>query len=440
MKARMMWICAVSLGCMLCAGMSASAADESGFTINSPFDLTLGSTNCAVRLGKAVQSTTSATYDPETKVTTTNWSAHAVVRLSTPYHGATSVSVDFKGEERRLDSFRFDIGRTKFKFGTFGGTLSLDECRKVMRVVADDISGRFGVKMKAELSDDEIDKRIEQMTKGDSKGRRIVETSIGSISGCGEREGVGVGYSVFAMIGRNRKCSVSVNVYTSWMPRTKGSMPLESSSIAGLVSQEEQTKAHAEAKRLRDALGKLFGIDFDETDDKDERKDASSEWPPKNEWTPMARPVAGLVECKPNRGSTSFFQVPIVSFTARRAYPGDVEESELQRQAKEVLVTREAAYGGQIPAADMSEGRAKLAKILGGGVPAFGDSRAFLGLDKVQTFVGKLGDLAIDIAYALPRYERKGDDYRLVRRGAVVLTILQSPVITPGKALTPRAP
>ena len=135
MKARMMWICAVSLGCMLCAGMSASAADESGFTINSPFDLTLGSTNCAVRLGKAVQSTTSATYDPETKVTTTNWSAHAVVRLSTPYHGATSVSVDFKGEERRLDSFRFDIGRTKFKFGTFGGTLSLDECRKV--IVAD---------------------------------------------------------------------------------------------------------------------------------------------------------------------------------------------------------------------------------------------------------------------------------------------------------------
>ena len=73
--------------------------------------------------------------------------------------------------------------------------------------------------------------------------------------------------------------------------------------------------------------------------------------------------------------------------------------------------------------------------MLGAGVPTFGDSRALFGLDKVQTFVGKLGDLAIDISYALPRYERRGEDYRLVRRGAVVLTILQSPMITPGKTL-----
>jgi hypothetical protein len=208
-----------------------------------------------------------------------------------------------------------------------------------------------------------------------------------------------------------------------------------SSSIAGLVSQEEQMKAHAEAKRLREALGKLFGIDFDATEEKKGQKGDSPEWPPKNEWTPMEHPVAGLVECKPNSGTTSFFRVPIVNFVARRAYPGDVEEAELQRLAKDVLGCLETAYGERIPVADTAESRAQLAEVLGAGVPTFGDSRALLGLDKVQTFVGKLGDLAIDISYALPRYERRGEDYQLVRRGAVVLTILQSPMITPGKTL-----
>lgn len=435
MKNSMMLICAVSLGISLCAGVSASAAEESDFTVDSPFDLTLGSTNYAVRLGKSVLSDTSASYDPETKVTTTNWSAYGFVSLSTPYHGVKSVSLYFKGEERRLDSYSFSIGGKK---RGIGGTLTVDECRKVMKEIADDISKRFGVKMEAskydgELSDEEIDKRIEQMTKG--KRHQTVSTSFSHVDGFGEREGVGVGYSVSGMVDRKRMCSVHVNVYTSFVPRAKEPVSVASSSIAGLVSQEEQVKAHAEAKRLREALGKLFGIDFDATEDKKEQKGDSSEWPPKNEWKPMEHPVAGLVECKPNSGTTSFFRVPIVNFVARRAYSGDVEEAELQRQAKEVLDSLEAAYGGKIPVADTAEGRAQLAEVLGDGVPTFGDSRALFGLDKVQTFVGKLGDLAIDIAYALPRYERRGEEYRLVRRGAVVLTILQSPMITLGKTL-----
>ncbi len=436
MKNCIMLVCVVSLGMSLCAGVSASAADEPAFTVDSPFDLTLGSTNYAVRLGKSVRSNTSASYDPETKVTTTNWSAYGSVRLSKPYHGVKSVHLGFKGEERRLDSFRFDIGEKKH---AIGGTLSVEECRKVMKEIADDISKRFGVKMEAskyggELSDEEIDERIEQMTKGDSKSHQRVSTSFSHINGSGEREGVVVGYSISGMVDRKRRCSVHVNV-TSFTPRAKEPVSVASSSIAGLVSQEEQVKAHAEAKRLREALGKLFGIDFDATEEKKGQKGDSPEWPPKNEWTPMEHPVAGLVECKPNSGTTSFFRVPIVNFVARRAYSGDVEEAELQRLAKDVLDSLETAYGERIPVADTAEGRAQLAEVLGAGVPTFGDSRALLGLDKVQTFVGKLGDLAIDVAYALPRYERRGEEYRLVRRGAVVLTILQSPIITPGKTL-----
>ena len=437
MKTCIMLVCVVSLGMSLCAGVSASAADEPAFTVDSPFDLTLGSTNYAVRLGKSVRSNTSASYDPETKVTTTNWSAYGFVRLSTPYRGVKSVSLDFKGEERRLDSYSFSIGE---KQRGIGGTLTVDECRKVMKEIAGDISKRFGVKMEASkydgaLSDEEIDKLIEQMTKGDSGKRRTVCTSFSHIHGSGEREGVGVGYSISGMVDRKRMCSVDVNVYTSFVPRAKEPVSVASSSITGLVSQEEQVKAHAEAKRLREALGKLFGIDFDATEEKKGQKGDSPEWPPKNEWTPMEHPVAGLVECKPNSGTTSFFRVPMVNFIARRAYPGDVEEAELQRLAKDVLDSLETAYGERIPVADTAEGRAQLTEVLGAGVPTFGDSRALLGLDKVQTFVGKLGDLAIDISYALPRYERRGEEYRLVRRGAVVLTILQSPMITPGKTL-----
>ena len=41
--------------------------------------------------------------------------------------------------------------------------------------------------------------------------------------------------------------------------------------------------------------------------------------------------------------------------------------------------------------------------------------------------------LIVEIAYALPYYEKKGDGYRLVRRGAVLLSIFQSPIITLGK-------
>ena len=256
MKTCIMLVCVVSLGMSLCAGVSASAADEPAFTVDSPFDLTLGSTNYAVRLGKSVRSNASAWYDPETKVTTTNWSAYGSVRLSAPYHGVKFVSLDFKGEERRLDSFRFDIGEKKHGIG---GTLTVEECRKVMKEIADDISNRFGVKMVAdksdgELSDEEIDERIEQMTKDDSGKRRTVYTSFSHIHGSGEREGVGVGYSISGMVGRKRMCSVYVSVYTSFIPRAKEPVSVASSSIAGLVSQEEQVKAHAEAKRLREAL------------------------------------------------------------------------------------------------------------------------------------------------------------------------------------------
>ena len=131
---------AACLSSAVCTGLARAdgfRVEDGKLVVESPFDLALGSTNYAVRLGKAVRSTTSATYDPDTKVTTTNWSAYGSVRLSAPYHGVKSVSLAFKGKERRLDSYNFHIGEKKHGIG---GTLTVDECRKVMKEVADDFT------------------------------------------------------------------------------------------------------------------------------------------------------------------------------------------------------------------------------------------------------------------------------------------------------------
>ena len=425
---------AVVLTFVVGVALSVHGAELTGFVVDSPFDLTLGSTNYAARIGKAVHSRASAWYDPDTKVTTTNWSVYATVRFAKPYHGARHATLQFKGEERVLDSYSFDIGANKYGGG---GKLTVEEARKIMQEVAADITKRFGVKMRlsrfdeGDLSDAEIDKRIEEMTKRYSHKRQTVAMSFSSLNGNGEREGVGVGYGVTGMVDRKKKCSVCVSVYTSWRPRMNDAGKLiAGSSIPGFVAEAEQKKAHEAAKGLREALGKLFGIDFDSV-----KGDASDIGKNASEWVAMEKTVAGLDECKPNRGMTTFFQIPLVNYWARRAYPGDVEEPELRRQAKEILECVEAAYGAKIPAVGAKERQVAIDEIFGKGVPTFGDSRALLGLDKTQAFVGKVGDLAVEIAYALPYYEKKGDGYRLVRRGAVLLGIFQSPIITLGKTL-----
>ena len=136
---------AVVLTFVVGVALSVHGAELTGFVIDSPFDLTLGSTNYVARLGKAVHSRASAWYDPDTKVTTTNWSVYATVRFAKPYHGARHATLQFKGEERVLDSYSFDIGANKYGGG---GKLTVEEARKIMQEVAADITKRFGVKMR----------------------------------------------------------------------------------------------------------------------------------------------------------------------------------------------------------------------------------------------------------------------------------------------------
>ena len=110
---------------------------------------------------------------------------------------------------------------------------------------------------------------------------------------------------------------------------------------------------------------------------------------------------------------------------------GAVEE--MKEQAKRFLVRLEREYGEKIPEADTKDGVEMLTKRFGEGVPTFGDTKALLGLDKKTYFMGKVGDLAVEIAYCEPRYAKRGGTYEIVCRGAVVVNIVQSPVITTGK-------
>jgi len=85
---------------------------------------------------------------------------------------------------------------------------------------------------------------------------------------------------------------------------------------------------------------------------------------------------------------------------------------------------------------DLEIGSTEYAKALGSkvhtSVHANYDPKTLLGLDKTLYFAGKVGDLAVDISYAPPRYAKKDGRFEIVCRGAVVVNVVQSPVVTTG--------
>ena len=87
--------------------------------------------------------------------------------------------------------------------------------------------------------------------------------------------------------------------------------------------------------------------------------------------------------------------------------------SACSRQERQLIDGLEKEYGAKIPGAD---------------------TKALLGLDKRTHFMGKVGDLAIEIGYAEPRYAKRGGKYEIICKGAVVVNVVQSPVITTAKA------
>jgi len=44
-----------------------------------------------------------------------------------------------------------------------------------------------------------------------------------------------------------------------------------------------------------------------------------------------------------------------------------------------------------------------------------------------------VGDLAIEISYAVPQYAKKGDTFEIARRGGVLVNFVQTPILAEEK-------
>ena len=433
---------------MGCVSAPPYRIENQRIVLDSPFALEIGSTEYAKAFGDLIQTSAHANYDPQTKKTTTNFYHHAEAWLATPYFGCERVWLNFKGEEKTLD--RCDLSR-----GSFYGSskkMSFDECRATVGKIVADIESRFGMTMRCttDLSENDAKARVKKMgeefkQRGEKCGGYA--TSFVYYSWQTKNAHGFVDYCVSGMMDEKGGCSFSVDfsvppeflrrsyqpgdeipVYTNEMCSTTSSK---------LVPTAEQKKAHEEAKKLRETITRLFGVDLDQPSETNDLSSAlwqtNAQASVKREWTPLEKPFEGMTERKVTQ-SIRFLAIPFGTFALRRPYDGDVSEAELKTQAKRFLDRLEKEYGAKIPEADTKEGAALLAKRFGEGVPTFGDTKAMLGLDKKTHFMGKVGDLAIEVGYAEPRYAKRGGKYEITCKGAVVVSILQSPVITTAKA------
>ena len=189
---------------------------------------------------------------------------------------------------------------------------------------------------------------------------------------------------------------------------------------------------------MRAMLKRIFDVDFDATNKVVDMQfthwSSVTNEPSEKEWLMLETPFEGMTEKKVSK-PVSFLCIPFRTFALRCPYDGDIEESELKKQAAQLLARLERELGEKIPSVDNKEAKAELAKRFGEeGVPTFGDTRMVLGLDKILYFTGKIGDIGIEIAYAAPRYAKSKGTYSIACRGAVIASFVQSPIFSEEQA------
>ena len=429
-----------------CVNAPKYGIEDGRIVVDSPFDLEIGSTEYAKALGNKVHTSVYADYDLKTKTMTTNWCHSAEAKLITPYFGSDTLWLSFKGEEKELDHCSFSAAGK-------GGMMSYSECRETVGKIAADMGKRLGVTMRCtqDRSEAEAKESVrESVEQCNRRGDKFSDLSCSFVTFTGEKtiKNVKVDYSVSGLINMKGRCNISVSyskrrefAFPSWKPGDAVPVytnEMVSASSGKLVPTKEQKQAHDEAKGLRETVNRLFGIDLDNPAETNDISSAiwttNAQESVRREWAPLEPPFAGMTERKTDHRSIRIFAIPFVTFALRRPFDGDVSDDELKAQAKRFLDRLEKEYGSKIPEVDPSEGKALFAKVFGDGVPTFGDTRALLGLDKTQYFGGKVGDLAVDISYAPPRYAKKDGRFEIVCKGAVVVNIVQSPIITKGKA------
>lgn len=431
-----------------CGNAPAYRVEDGRIVLDSPFALEIGSTEYAKAFGKLIRTTAHANYDPQTKKTTTNFYHYVEAHLAKPYFGCDKIALNFKGEEKVLESCHLSIGR--WASGS-GKMMTFSECRETVEEIVVDMGKRLGIVMRCRHDDTEEETKRQIKASLDDykrKKEKCYGLEMSFVNFVGERKGklATVDYCVSGNLSDKGDRCISISYmkhfelsWPSYKPGDKIPVytnEMVSAASGSLVPTEEQKKAHEEAKKLRETIKRLFDVDLDKPSETYDVLSVASltnaEKNVKREWTAMEKPFEGLAERKVN-SSVRLFAIPFGTCALRCPYAGDVSSAELEAQAKRILAGLEREYGAKIPEADTKEGTEMLVKRFGEGVPTFGDTKALLGLDKKTHFVGKVGDLAIEIGYAEPRYAKHDGQYEITCKGAVVVNFAQSPIITKGK-------
>ena len=213
--------------------------------------------------------------------------------------------------------------------------------------------------------------------------------------------------------------------------RKKGEIPVYTNSLWRPPASAGEKMAHEKAKKLRETVKRLFGVDLDKPETVVDLSGGAlaklMDETPKTEWSKLEVPFAGMTERKANI-AVSFGPVPFGMLSVRRVYDGDATEDEMAEFAKAFLAALEKECGEDLPESpDTAIAGGNGAKDAG--IPAFGDLPfGEQALEKTH-FERQIGDLAVSVKSAVPRYVRRNGKLEIAVKGAVVAEFVQSPVL-----------
>ena len=435
--------CIVGALCACVAKGDGFRIEDGKIVVDSPFDLEIGSPEYAKALGDGIRSHADVRRDSDTGTMVTNWYHSGEARFAQPYFGARNAWLSFNGEDKALSNARLSIGEDG---KSFVGALAFDECCKIYSEIAADMSKRLGEEIDVvdDVTEEEAREMIEELVKREKVGScfslsfRYDGVTVTNKYGY-------VRYYLSAMMHENKKCWISLDIARD-LPtpsihssRDDGHIPVYTNKPHAVdlsLRTPEQEKAHMEADALRATIKRVFGVDLDapsSTNDMSVALLTLTNTTAKAEWFPLEKPFAGCTERRADMGVRMLF-IPMATFAIRHAFDDYVGEEELKAESQKVLDALESEFGDKIPEYEVDAKMAEKDDPQDAEPPAFGDLRAMLQLGRTGDFFkGGVGDISIGIKYAQPSYVKRNGKYEVALRGAVVVEIVQSPILAQAK-------
>ncbi len=437
--------CIVGALCACVAKGDGFRIEDGKIVVDSPFDLEIGSPEYAKAPGSAVKSHKDVRKDSDTGETVTNWYHYGEARFAQPYFGTKNAWLSFADADKVLSSVHFSVGKDG---KSYVGVLTFDECRKMFDEIVADMSKRLGEEIDAndDTTEEEAREIIEECVAREKAGSSVSVSFWNARVTVTNRFG-DVEYSLSAMMHENKKCWISLEidrtrhftVSSASSSRDDGRIPVYTNKPHAVdlsLRTPEQEKAHREADALRATIKRVFGVDLDapsSTNDMSAALLTLTNTPAKAEWFPLEKPFAGCTERRADMGVRMLF-IPMATFAIRHAFDGHVGEEELKAESQKVLDALESEFGDKIPEYDRDAEMAEKNDPQDVEPPAFGDIRAMLRLGRTGNFFnGGVGDISIGIKYAQPSYVKRNGKYEVALRGAVVVEMVQSPILAQAK-------